>query len=129
MDFADDIALLESSISEAQAQLSKTAEAAADLFLVISAPKTEYFTSSKCLRKSLLENMLCASQPLAKGDHVLHTLPMYKCCLGIMKDQCKNSRLPHLLMIVVHAWRNLVVACSAADGWWYITYKPRKKGW
>ena len=23
-------------------------------------------------------------------------------CLGIMKEQCKNSRLPHLLMIVVH---------------------------
>ena len=27
---------------------------------------------------------------------------MYKDCLGIMKEQCKNSRLPHLLMIVVH---------------------------
>ena len=43
--------------------------------------------------------------PLAKGDlvdHVLHTLIMYKDCLGIMKEQCKNSRLPHLLMIVVH---------------------------
>ena len=42
LDFADDIALLESSISQAHAQLSKTAEAAADLGLVISAPKTEY---------------------------------------------------------------------------------------
>ena len=42
--FADDIALLESSISRAQAQLTKTAEAAADLGLVISAPKTEYMT-------------------------------------------------------------------------------------
>ena len=41
LDFADDIALLESSISRAQAQLIKTAEAAADLGLVISAPKTE----------------------------------------------------------------------------------------
>ena len=38
------IALLESSISRAQAQLTKTAEAAADLGLVISAPKTEYMT-------------------------------------------------------------------------------------
>ena len=49
--------------------------------------------------------MLCTFQPLAKGDlvdHVLHTLIMYKDCLGIMKEQCKNSRLPHLLMIVVH---------------------------
>ena len=62
-------------------------------------------TSSECQRKSLLEDMLCTSQPLAKGDlvdHVLHTLIMYKDCLGIMKEQCKNSRLPHLLMIVVH---------------------------
>ena len=56
-------------------------------------------------KKSVLEDMLCTFQPLAKGDlvdHVLHTLPMYKDCLGIMKEQCKNSRLPHLLMIVVH---------------------------
>ena len=30
------------------------------------------------------------------------TLPMYKDYLGIMKEQCKNSRLPHLLMIVVN---------------------------
>ena len=44
LDIADDIALLESSISRAQAQLTKTAEAAADLGLVISAPKTEYMT-------------------------------------------------------------------------------------
>ena len=49
--------------------------------------------------------MFCTFHALAKGDlfdHVLHTLPMYKDCLGIMKEQCKNSRLPHLLMIVVH---------------------------
>ena len=70
-------------------------------------------TSSECQRKSLLEDMLCTFQPLAKrdlGDHVLHTLIMYKDCLGIMKEQCKNSRLPHLLMIVVHGetlWRLL----------------------
>ena len=37
LDFADDIALLESSISRAQAQLTKTAEAAADLGLVFGA--------------------------------------------------------------------------------------------
>ena len=68
-------------------------------------------TSSECQRKSLLEDMLCTSQPLAKWDlvdHVLRTLPMSKDCLGIMKEQCKNSRLPHLLMIVMHGetlWR------------------------
>ena len=53
----------------------------------------------------ILEVVSCTFQPLAKGDlvdHVLHTLIMYKDCLGIMKEQCKNSRLPHLLMIVVH---------------------------
>ena len=44
LDFADDIALLESSIPQAQVQLSRTAEAAADLGLIISAPKTEYMT-------------------------------------------------------------------------------------
>ena len=35
------------------------------------------------------------------GNHILHTLIMFKDCLGIMKEQCKNSRLPHLLMIVM----------------------------
>ena len=44
LDFADDIALLESSTSRPQTQLTKTAEAAADLSLVISASKTEYMT-------------------------------------------------------------------------------------
>ena len=44
LDFADDIALLESSIPRAQSQLSRTADAAADLGLIISAPKTEYMT-------------------------------------------------------------------------------------
>ena len=247
LDFADGIALLESSISRAQAQLTKIAEAAADLGLVISAPKTEYMTvncnsqpalqiygdpinhasdfrnlgsmvtsgSSDLKRqKSLawcafwkleqlwksphisittkvklfhttcvtillygceswvisqdMENKINAfdtscyrvmlnirridhvlnttiysmtnTVPLIhlvrhrqlkflchilrmskeeparkyalyvpnhwqKGDlvdHVLHTLIMYKDCFGIMKEQCKNSRLPHLLMIVVH---------------------------
>ena len=43
LDFADDIALLESSISRAQAQLTKTAEAATNLALVISAPKTRVY--------------------------------------------------------------------------------------
>ena len=79
----------------------------APLIHLVRPPPAEIFlvTSSECQRKSLLEDMLCTFQPLAKGDlvdHVLHTLFMYKDCLGIMKEQCKNSRLPHLLMIVVH---------------------------
>ena len=45
---------------------------------------------TECQRKSLLEDMLCTSQPLVTEDvvdHVLHTLPMYKDYLGIMKEQ------------------------------------------
>ena len=74
-------------------------------------------TSFECQRKSLLEDMLCTFQPLAKGDlvdHILHTLSMYKDCLGIMKEQCKNSRLPLLLMIVVHGETLWSPLCS----WW-----------
>ena len=48
------MALLESSISQAQAQLSKTAEAAADLGLVICAPKTEYVTVN-CIPQPALQ--------------------------------------------------------------------------
>ena len=44
LDFADDIALLVSSMSRAQFQLTRTADAAAELGLVISAPKTEFMT-------------------------------------------------------------------------------------
>ena len=42
LDFADDIALLESSMSWAQSQLTRTADATGDL--VISTPKTEFMT-------------------------------------------------------------------------------------
>ena len=44
LDFADDIALLESTIPRAQAQLTSTAAAVKDLGLIISVPKTEYMT-------------------------------------------------------------------------------------
>ena len=44
LDFADDIALLESTIPRAQAQLTSTAAGAKDLGLIISVPKTEYMT-------------------------------------------------------------------------------------
>ena len=46
LDFAHDIALLESSIPKAQAQLTHTAEAAKDLGLIISVLKTEYMTAN-----------------------------------------------------------------------------------
>lgn len=48
LDFADDIALLESSIQKAQAQLSRTATAAKSLGLTISVPKTEFMTINCC---------------------------------------------------------------------------------
>ncbi|KAI8514995.1 hypothetical protein Bbelb_075860 [Branchiostoma belcheri] len=44
LDFADDIALLESTIPRAQEQLTKTAAAGKQLGLIISVPKTEYMT-------------------------------------------------------------------------------------
>ena len=44
--FADDIALLESTMSQAQAQLNRTATAAKELGLIISVPKTEYMTAN-----------------------------------------------------------------------------------
>ena len=44
LDFADDIALLESSIPNAQRQLTRTAVSAEQLGLVISVPKTEYMS-------------------------------------------------------------------------------------
>lgn len=46
LDFADDIALLESTIPRAQAQLTRTAAAAEDLGLIISVSKTEYMTTN-----------------------------------------------------------------------------------
>ncbi|XP_038063002.1 uncharacterized protein LOC119733684 [Patiria miniata] len=46
LDFADIIALLESSTSRAQSQLSRTATAAADLGLTISVTKTEYMSQN-----------------------------------------------------------------------------------
>ena len=54
LDFADDIALLESSTTRAQSQLTRTADAAADLGLVISAPKTEFMTIN-CHPQPLLQ--------------------------------------------------------------------------
>ena len=62
LDFTDDIALLESSVSQAQTQLTKTAEAADDLDLVISASKTEYVTVN------------CSPQPALQvyGDPINH---------------------------------------------------------
>jgi hypothetical protein len=53
LDFADDIALLESSIPNAQAQLTRTAE---DLGLFISVPKTEFMTIN-CNPQPPLEHM------------------------------------------------------------------------
>ena len=44
LDFADDIALLESSTLRDQFQLTRTADAAAELGLVIGAPKTQFMT-------------------------------------------------------------------------------------
>lgn len=62
LDFADDIALLESTIPRAQVQLTRTATAAEDLGLVISVSKTEYMTAN------------CNSHPTLQvyGDTINH---------------------------------------------------------
>ena len=52
-DFADGITLLKSSISQAQAQLTSTAEAAKDLGLIISVSKREYMTANLYPQPSL----------------------------------------------------------------------------
>ena len=46
---------------------------------------------------------------------IVHTLIMYKDCLGIMKEQMQEQQIA-AFADDRHAWRNLVVACSAADG-------------
>ncbi|XP_068703873.1 uncharacterized protein [Montipora foliosa] len=46
LDFADDIALLESTVPLAQTQLTRTASTSKDLGLIINVPKTEYMTAN-----------------------------------------------------------------------------------
>ena len=57
MNFAGDIALLESPLSQVQAQLTSTAEAAKDLGLISSVSKTEYMTAN-CHPQPLLQIMV-----------------------------------------------------------------------
>ena len=54
LDFADDIALLESTTSQVQTQLSRTAAAAKDLGLIISTSTTEYM-SKNCNHRPALQ--------------------------------------------------------------------------
>ena len=64
------------------------------------------------LRMSKEEPARCSVHPnhwQKKTWSTMYFIPyllLTKDCLGIMKEQCKNSRLPHLLMIVVH-WETL----------------------
>ena len=70
---------------------------------------------------SLLGDVLCTFLPLAKGDlvdHVLHTLIMYIDLLGDNEGAMQEQQIA-AFADDRHAWRNLVVACSAADGWWW----------
>ena len=75
LDFADDIALLESSMARAQARLINTASAK-DLGLIISVSKTEYMTANCNPQPSLevcgdLSTMLLTSNILAPKWHQL----------------------------------------------------------
>ena len=76
LDFANDIAVLDSSISQAQAQLSKTAEAAADLGLVISAPKTKFVTVN-CNPQPVLQGLWRSNQPCIRYYRYLSCMVAY----------------------------------------------------
>ena len=97
LDFADDIALLESSGSRTQAQLTKPAEAAADLGPVISAPKTACMTVN------------CNPQPALQvyGDPINHVSDFRY--LGSMVwhlAQVTSKGESHLLGVHSGSWNN-----------------------
>ena len=79
LDFADDIALLESTIPRAQEQLSRTAAAAEGIGLTISVPKTEYMTIN------------CSSQPPLQvyGESINH-VPDFKYLGSLMASSYKD---------------------------------------
>jgi len=56
LDFADDIALLENSFEQAQAQLNTVAEEASRIGLVINTQKTEFMTNTSCKKNLTLNN-------------------------------------------------------------------------
>lgn len=56
LDFADDIALLENSFEQAQAQLNRVAVEAMKIGLVINTQKTEFITNTSCKKNLTLNN-------------------------------------------------------------------------
>ena len=90
------LALLESSISRAQAQLTKTAEAAANLGLVISAPKTEYMTVN------------CNPQPALQvyGDSINHVSDLDTLVPWCHLAQVTSKGESHLLGVHSGSWNN-----------------------
>ena len=56
LDFADDIALLENSFEQAQAQLNTVAEEAVEIGLVLNTQKTEFMTNTNCKKNFTLNN-------------------------------------------------------------------------
>ena len=79
-------------------------------------------TSSECQRKSLLEDIVCTFLPLAKGDLVDHVLHIYLNYVQRLLGDNEGAMQEQQIVAFAddrHAWRNLVIACSAADGWWW----------
>ena len=73
------------------------------------------------LKKSLSEDMLSIYHHMAKGDLDVHVPPTNltsNVCWGMMKMICRLDQIPTLAQDRC-AWRNLVIACSAAEGWWW----------
>ena len=56
LNFADDIALFENSLEEAQVQLNRTATEAQKIGLVINTKKTEFMTNTSCKKNLTLNN-------------------------------------------------------------------------
>ena len=93
LDFADDIALLESSIPSAQAQLTRAAAAAEHLGLIISVPKTEYMTTN------------CNPQPPLQvyGQPIKH-VSNFK-YLGSMMASCVSDQTRQRALAWVAFWK------------------------
>ena len=58
LDFADDIALFENSLEEAQVQLNRTAAEAQKIGLVINTKKTEFMTNTGCKKNLCIDPSL-----------------------------------------------------------------------
>ena len=117
LDFADDIALLESSMSQAQSPLTRAADAAADLGLDISAPKTEFMTITNYIAKYEPVREFAMYFPthgrMKPGRQRTLFTNYFACLLGGPNSLLNDSQLLEMAQDR-HRWRKLVADCSKA---------------